>query len=883
VASSFVGRAADIAGVARLFEAGARLVTITGPGGMGKTRVAIRYAEAQVAALSAHGGGGAWICDLTEARSAMDIAAAVAAALGAELRERMGEAAAVEELGRAMARRGRLLVVLDNFEHLAREAPIVGAWTAIAGEARFLCTSRVALDLPGEALWPLDALPRDDAVALFLARARDVRPNLDAGAGDREVLAEIVQRLDGMPLALELAASRMAVLSPPELRDRLRRPLDLLVRRRDETRHASVRRAVLDSVQLLGDAERAAFAACAVFRGGFGLDAAEAVLGDGALARLEALAKGSLLRAVPAEDLGGALRFSFFETIREVAQERFAEDPERAAIERRHAAFYADLGRRLGPEAAIRTGTAIGILGRELENMVEAHARAAAAGDAATAITLALGLDPLLSVRGQSSLRRRLLDTAIALARAAAGVVGDGTLAEALLARALACRELGEVDAARADLDAGLALAEAAGRPALAALAHLRVGEIVEVAGATAEARERFSRALTVLARAPQDPARTVLEAETHLRMGHAHRREGALDQAEASVGEAAARYRLLGHDEGLAGVLYEGAVVAMFQGRAEVALARYDEGLAVARRVGAGNVGAALTTARGSLLQELGRPEEARASHAEAARVFHDLGSRYREMSALYYLATAYVDTGEPAEAEKILARALDRGRGVGAPRYEVLIEGCRAVALAMLGDRAASDAALAAADRAMTACGSEQALAATLAVHRLTLSLPEASPARRAEAEASARAIVAAHPSDDSRFALRTLLAALRPEALPTPSALVVLEDARGFRLPHASAPVDLSRRAPLRGILALLARRRRDAPGEAVPLPAIIDAGWPGEKIQAEAAINRVHVALTTLRKLGLRELLVTADGGYMLDPAVAMVLAADAAAR
>jgi hypothetical protein len=375
-----------------------------------------------------------------------------------------------------------------------------------------------------------------------------------------------------------------------------------------------------------------------------------------------------------------------------------------------------------------------------------------------------------------------------------------------------------------------------------------------------------------VLRGAPDNPARTVLEAETHLRMGHAYRREGALDQAEAAVGEATARYRLLGHEEGLAGVLYEGAVVAMFQGRAEVALARYDEGLATARRAGAQTIGAALTTARGCLLQELGRPEEARAHHAEAARIFHEIGSRYRERSALYYLATAYLDTGAPGEAEKILARAIERGRGVDAPRYEALIEGCRAVTFAWLGDRAAAEAAIARADRAMAACGSEHALAATIAVHRLTLARLAGATASHAEDEARARALVDAHPSDDSRFALRMLIAAARPADRPAPSALVVLEGGRGFRLPRAEAIVDISRRAPLRGILSLLATRRRDAPGEALAVDELIRAGWPGEKIQAEAALNRVHVALTTLRKLGLRDLLVTADGGYMLDPAV-----------
>jgi hypothetical protein len=251
--------------------------------------------------------------------------------------------------------------------------------------------------------------------------------------------------------------------------------------------------------------------------------------------------------------------------------------------------------------------------------------------------------------------------------------------------------------------------------------------------------------------------------------------------------------------------------------------------------------------------------------------------------MSALFYLATAYLESGEPEEAERLLSRALDRGRGVGAPRYEALIEGCRAVALALSGDRAASEAALARADRAMAACGSEGALAATIAVHRLTLSVLAGRAAPLAEIEPEALALVEAHPSDDSRFALRMLLAAARPRERPAPSALVVLEGARGLRLPGAAATIDLSRRAPLRGILGLLAQRRRGAPGEAVPVDDLIRAGWPGERIVAEAALNRIHVALTTLRKLGLRELLVTADGGYMLDPAVPIVLAGDAPRR
>lgn len=875
LASTFVGRAADLAGIDECFAGGARLVTICGPGGMGKTRVALRYAAAKAARFSAHGGGGSWFVDLTDGRSRAEIAGRVAVAIGAEL-PMQGEDAAIDAIGQALARRGSMLIVLDNFDHLIREAGVVDTWLRSAPRLRLLVTSRVALDVPGETRWPLEALPQQEAVALFLGRARQVRPSLELGTEGQDILRDIVTRLEGIPLALELAAARVAVQSPRELRDRLRNPLAVLVRRNDETRHASMRRAILDSVQLLAPPERAAFAACAVFRGGFTLDAAEAMLGgESALSLIETLSQHSLLRSVSATDPGSELRFSLFETIREVALELHAADPSRAAIKLRHSAYYTGLSRRLAAEAVVRGGAALVRLSHEMENILDAHTCAVERGDAAGALALALGLDPLLSVRGQPRLRRQLIDKALALPSATA--LDRGVVAQAQLTRGLAARELGDLRAARVVLEAGLALAMAAGLPLLAALAHLRMGEIIEVSGSTVKARERFACALTLLydpakahGEAPDedDPTRTALAAEAHLRIGHAYRREGALARAEAAVAESTARYRLLGYDEGLAAALYEGAVVAMFQGRAKAAMARYDEGLTIARRVGARTMGAALTTARGCLLQDLGQSAEALAAHAEAARVFHEIGNRHREMSALYYLATAYLDTGVPDEAERILVRAAARGTSVGAPRYAALIAGARAVALSRLGDHAAAADSFRDAERVLEECGSEPALAATLKVHQMTLS------PRPAECAAAAQALVAAHPSDDSHFALRMLRATIHPQQSPAPDALVILSGGRGFRLPHTGVLVDVSRRAPLCRILDLLARARRSAPGEPVPVEELIRAGWPGEQILPEAALNRARVGLATLRKLGLSAVLLTAAGGYLLDPAVAI---------
>jgi predicted ATPase len=874
VASSFVGRRADLDAIASRVNRGARLVTVTGPGGVGKTRVALRFAESVAKSYSARAGGGTWFCDLTEVRSVLGLVAAVASVLGVTKGPR-SEEVRILDVTRALAARGRTLLVLDNFEQLVKEgAAVVATWIREAPLVTVLVTSRVALGRPGEELWPLDGLPEDEAAALFLGRAEEIRPGQRARASEATVIADIVSALNGMPLAIELAASRMAVLSAEGVRDRLRRPLDLLVNPHDDTRHASMRRTILESVELLHSDDRRAFAASSVFRNGFTLDAVEAILGADGIARVEVLCRSSLLRAVPT-DPSGALRFLFFETIREIAVELGASLPEMDGIRDLHAMHFGVLASELGRSANLENlGPSHAKLAREEDNLRQAHAWALQKRDSRLAFALALGLDVIFSSRGIVEPRLRLLTDTIALGATDAHLAGSGELAALTVARGVAHREAGQVARARADFEVGYSVALAAERPEIAARALLRLGELIEVAGQTSAAHARFAEALSILGRAEESSVTDLLDAEAHLRIGHTHRREGALDLAEAAVGMATDGYRRLGHDEGLASSLYEAAVIAMFEERRDVALARFDEGIRIARRASLEAIGAALTTARGGLLQELGRTEEALAHHADAARVFRELGTRYRETSALYYLGTAYLDAGDAAEADRILSLALARVQGVGAPRYEALIYGGRAIARQMLGDLASSEGALAKAEQALAACETEKALGATIAIHRLTLSLHSGG---SVESLSRADAWARAHPSDDSRFAVRMLRAITHPESRATPLALVVYPEAKSFRLPHAVTTVDLSRRAPLRAIVKLLAVRRRESPGEVVAMDDILRAAWPGEKIGVEAAMNRAYVALATLRKLGLRDVLLTSAGGYLLTPSVAVVFA------
>jgi predicted ATPase len=200
------GREADAAALEARFAEG-RLVTITGPGGVGKTRLARRF--------SARRGGGAWFCDLTSCADASGIVAAVAATLRVKVATGARDPAAA--LGEAIARRGRVLVVLDNFERLVAHARgTLGVWLEAAPSARFLATSRVPTGVAGELLFPLDPLARGDAAELFGARVRALVPGFDLEA-ERDTVTSIVDAIDRLPLAIELAATRMTVLSAPQL------------------------------------------------------------------------------------------------------------------------------------------------------------------------------------------------------------------------------------------------------------------------------------------------------------------------------------------------------------------------------------------------------------------------------------------------------------------------------------------------------------------------------------------------------------------------------------------------------------------------------------------------------------------------------------------
>jgi len=396
----FLGREQELFdAVSVVLERDPRVLSIVGPGGTGKTRFAIELARF----LAEDADGGTVFVPLAPLRDPSLVLPALAEALGAE-------AAEPESIADRVGAK-RTHVVLDNLEQLLPDAARAVAATAeVAPELRLLVTSRAALRIQAEIEFDLPPLVADEAAALFLTRAGAVRSDLERSA----TVDELCERLDRMPLALELAAARTKLLSPEALLARIGARLDLLTGSRDaDPRHATLRTTIAWSYDLLDDDERQLFARLAVFRGGCTLESAEAVC-EADLAVLESLLDKSLLRR--RIDRDGADRFWMHETIREFATEQLAESNEEERLRRAHAEW---LVRLISPHAArkhheFRTPAELDLAQRELDN-IRAALGWALENDPELGIELSVALEEFWVIRDPvegASWHERLLEAA---------------------------------------------------------------------------------------------------------------------------------------------------------------------------------------------------------------------------------------------------------------------------------------------------------------------------------------------------------------------------------------------------------------------------------------------------------------------------------------
>jgi len=380
-----VGRETESHELADLVARRRGVITLTGPGGVGKTRLALHVA----AGLLNQFPDGVWFVDVAPLRDPDHIAASVARALGLQPfagRSLMATIAASLE-GRSC------LLVLDNLEHLIQAAPLLPEMLGKSPGSAVLVTSREALRLYGEQEYPVPPLSVGNgsspgpAVELFVARAQETIPNLSFGLTDLTAITRICERLDGLPLAIELAAARVRVLSPAAMLDRLEASLELLTSldRDLPARHRALAATFAWSHELLTAEEQMLFRRLAVFRGGFTMEAAEAVCAGIELEQVriidlvDSLAAKSLLRRQQAPE--GA-RFQMLETIRGFAVARLGGAPEATEMRQRHARYFRDLAEQAAPELKTeRELLALARLDAELNNLRAAIDTSRQSGD----------------------------------------------------------------------------------------------------------------------------------------------------------------------------------------------------------------------------------------------------------------------------------------------------------------------------------------------------------------------------------------------------------------------------------------------------------------------------------------------------------------------
>lgn len=646
---AFIGRRVELAALDEaLADRQLRLITLLGPGGIGKSRLAREWLTRRPPGL-----GEAWWVDLQDLGTAAAAVARIAHVLG------MAPDSRGDVLNRVAARLAAApaVLVLDNAEHLRDElAPPLRQLLAQVPALALLVTSRVRLGLDGERGWPVpglpvpdadsrdaDAAPAYDAVRLFEARARRVEPGFTLAAHLPAVI-DIVDAAGGMPLAIEIAASWVRLLPPAEIARALRESIDLLERdprlggglARPE--HRSVRAALERGWQLLAPEERAALAALSVFEGGFTRIAARAV-DEVPLPLLSSLVDAGL---VECDETG---RFRLHALVAAFAAERLREDPGRAAaLAARHAAHYAALLAGLQPHASGHHRPLVDGVEAEFANAQAAWRHSLRSGDAARLLQMLPVWRAFFDVRGRfaegaEQLRGLLGLPAHDAVSASAVARGRGALATLLHRR-------GDLPQALAVAGAGIALAERWGdrRALVSCLAG--VGSCHSLAGRWSEAQPLFERALAI---AREDGDRMEIAASA-TNLGICAKKAGRFDEALALYGEALAIDRELGHIEAVARRLNNIGNVHLERGRWSEALQVMQQGLVLCQREGIESMRPYFEAAVGLALYEQSDFGTAEPHFHRALDGARATGNRIIELSSTCFLARLASRRGDAA-----------------------------------------------------------------------------------------------------------------------------------------------------------------------------------------------------------------------------------------
>jgi predicted ATPase/class 3 adenylate cyclase len=742
---SFIGRAEALVDLSRRIQSGARLVSVLGVGGTGKTRVVMRYGRSWLGEFP----GGVWFCDLAPARSVDDIASAVAQGLDIPL----GRDDPVVQIGNAIAGRGPCLVILDNFEQVARFAgQTLSHWLARADQARFVVTTREVLGLAGEAVLALPPLLPADGAALFMQRAEAAKPDFRPNAEEQAAIAPLVALLDGLPLAIELAAARVRVMPPRMLLSRMSERFKLLASKGGRLDRQSTLHAAFDwSWDLLPPPEKAALAQLSVFEGGFTLEAAEAVIDLSAwddapwtVDAVQALVDKSFVRS------RGDSRFDLLVSVQAYAAEHLQTEgryvgsgpPALASAQSRHAVWFASLGPLRATEGRCA----------DLDNLATACRRAAQLGDGDAAVGALEGACAALAVRGPFAAGVELAELVCALPalndRAAAHArlalahalvmcgrsgraheVYDSALICARAARDRHCEAWvtfrlgslhqleGRIDDARAHHLDAIRMAGELGDRRLECVAASDLGNVALIEGHMGEALSHYTRALAVAREAGDQ----YVQSSVLGNLGKLHLEVGRLDDADARFTEALATARAIGHRRLEGNMLCNLGMLCLVQERLAESETASRAALVVARDLGNEQLESIVLCNLGIVIERQGRADEAQAQFEAAVRLAHAYGDQISEGQFAGYLGLLHARQGRHDDARhclesgEALLRSASDVFGLG-----VLLTS-RAEAHHIAGDDTAAATALAAASTIAAEVGASPASEIGLALARV------------------------------------------------------------------------------------------------------------------------------------------------------------------
>jgi serine/threonine protein kinase/predicted ATPase/Tfp pilus assembly protein PilF len=696
----FVGRETEFEVVDNFFKSGTRMVTLKGFGGAGKTRFSRRFARTKMSQLT----GGAWFVDLTESASALGVLQATASVLNVPLEGKHSENELVSRVGRGIAAKGPVLIVLDNFEQVVAEAPAtVGKWLKLAPEAMFLVTSRSPLKLPAEQVFSLEPLPETDGATLYKLRAHAAGASWQESDEVNATIHAIVQRLDGLPLAIELAAARTRMMSHGQILDRLSQRFQLLssAHHGEKGRKSTLRGLIDWSWELLEPWEQSALAQLSVFRNGFFMEAAESVLDLSAwpespwnLDVVGSLLDKSLLHS---RQILGQPRFEMYVSIQEYAAEKLDDKApknplnDKQETQQRHAAWYGRMsaveeGRTLDFEADPQGWARVSC---ELENLVAGAANgnpesAAQCSLVAMAVAclkgpISVGVDLSSKVLDREGLPTKLrLQLEIGHARCLRlqGRVSEATKvlhklgqqetrlleiqnpelatlnANRLMELAALYYQSAQYDLAeKANLEA-LETYTAHGHKLGQSAALVGLGSILRLHGKGEQAAEHYEQAIVLQDAIGNHRSKRIAIGQ----LGSAFIQQGKLDEAEIHFRTALNLHLERGDKRGEGMMMGNLGLVYQAQGNLETALRHFRGTLKVHREYGDSRGTGIVLGNLGFLLFKLDRMEEAQVTLEEAIRIMSDskLGSAVGAFRGA--LARVLARKGLLAEALKLL-----------------------------------------------------------------------------------------------------------------------------------------------------------------------------------------------------------------------------------